>query len=63
MYGHYDVQPPDPIEEWNTPPFEPTIKDGKIFCRGAGVNKGQIMAQLLAIKSYQEVIGELPINI
>ncbi|GGJ73044.1 M20/M25/M40 family metallo-hydrolase [Virgibacillus salexigens] len=63
IYGHYDVQPPDPIEEWNTPPFEPTIKDGKIFCRGAGDNKGQIMAQLLAIKSYQEVIGELPINI
>ncbi|WP_163969718.1 M20/M25/M40 family metallo-hydrolase [Oceanobacillus halotolerans] len=63
IYGHYDVQPPDPIDEWVSPPFEPTIRDGKIFCRGAGDNKGQLMAQLLAIKSYQDVFGELPINI
>lgn len=63
IYGHYDVQPPDPLDEWKTAPFEPTIKEGKIFCRGAGDNKGQLMAQLLAIKSYQDTIGELPINI
>lgn len=63
VYGHYDVQPADPVSEWNTPPFEPTIKDGKIYCRGVGDNKGQLMAQLLAVKSYQEVKGELPINI
>lgn len=63
IYGHYDVQPADPIEEWNSPPFEPTIRDGKIYCRGAGDNKGQLMAQILALKSYQEVIGDLPINI
>jgi len=63
IYGHYDVQPADPIDEWNTPPFEPTIVDGKIFCRGAGDNKGQITAQLLAIKTYQEVFGNLPINL
>ncbi|WP_077324420.1 M20/M25/M40 family metallo-hydrolase [Virgibacillus siamensis] len=63
IYGHYDVQPADPIDEWNTPPFEPTIKNGKIFCRGAGDNKGQLMAQLLAIKSYKEIFGKLPINI
>lgn len=63
IYGHYDVQPPDPLDEWKTPPFEPTVKDGKIFCRGAGDNKGQLMAQLLAIKTYQDVVGDLPINI
>src|SRR5699024_2452424 len=63
IYGHYDVQPPDPIDEWHSPPFEPTIRDGRIFCRGAGDNKGQLMAQLLAVKNYQEAIGELPINI
>ncbi|MFD1173966.1 M20/M25/M40 family metallo-hydrolase [Oceanobacillus picturae] len=63
IYGHYDVQPADPIDEWNSPPFEPTIRDGKIYCRGVGDNKGQLMAQILALKSYQEVIGDLPVNI
>lgn len=63
IYGHYDVQPPDPIDEWLSPPFEPTIRDGRIYCRGAGDNKGQLMAQLLAVKSYQDIFGELPINI
>lgn len=63
IYGHYDVQPPDPIKEWLSPPFEPTVRDGKIYCRGVGDNKGQLMAQLLAIKSYQDAAGKLPINI
>lgn len=63
IYGHYDVQPPEPLADWISPPFEPTIRDGKIFARGAGDNKGQLMAQLLAIKTYRETVGELPINI
>ncbi|MBY7143998.1 M20/M25/M40 family metallo-hydrolase [Virgibacillus sp. NKC19-3] len=63
IYGHYDVQPPDPLDEWLSPPFEPTIRDGKIFCRGAGDNKGQLMAQILAIKTYLDTYGELPINV
>ncbi|WP_289140115.1 M20/M25/M40 family metallo-hydrolase [uncultured Brevibacillus sp.] len=63
VYGHYDVQPADPIDEWLSPPFEPTIRDGKIFCRGAGDNKGQLMAQVLAIKTYLDAYGELPINV
>lgn len=63
IYGHYDVQPPDPIDEWDSPPFEPTIRDGRIFCRGAGDNKGQLMAQLLAVKTYRDAVGELPINV
>ncbi|UOQ92250.1 M20/M25/M40 family metallo-hydrolase [Halobacillus shinanisalinarum] len=63
IYGHYDVQPPDPLDEWLSPPFEPAIRDGRIFCRGAGDNKGQLMAQVLAIKTYLDTCGELPINI
>lgn len=63
FYGHYDVQPPDPLEEWSSPPFEPTIRDGKIYCRGAGDNKGQLMAQVLAIKSYLDQYGSLPFNV
>src|SRR5690625_7126960 len=63
IYGHYDVQPPDPVEKWDSPPFEPTIRDGRIYCRGAGDNKGQLMAQLLDIETYQNVVGKLPINV
>lgn len=63
IYGHYDVQPPDPLKEWKSPPFEPTIRDGKIFCRGVGDNKGQLMAQVLGVKSYLDQFGSLPINI
>ncbi|MCM3568473.1 M20/M25/M40 family metallo-hydrolase [Neobacillus mesonae] len=63
LYGHYDVQPPEPLDEWLSPPFEPTIRDGRIYCRGAGDNKGQLMAQLLAVKTYLEIFKNLPINI
>lgn len=63
IYGHYDVQPPDPIGEWESLPFEPTIRDGRIYARGAGDNKGQIMAQIMAIRTYLEAEGELPVNV
>ncbi|MFP7175150.1 M20/M25/M40 family metallo-hydrolase [Priestia filamentosa] len=63
IYGHYDVQPPDPLDEWVSPPFEPTVREGKIYCRGAGDNKGQLMAHVLAVKTYLDAVGELPINI
>jgi len=61
IYGHYDVQPPDPIDLWHSPPFEPEIRDGNIFARGASDMKGQIMIVLSAIKSIQEN-GDLPVN-
>ncbi len=63
LYGHYDVQPPDPLELWESPPFEPTIRNGRIYARGVGDNKGQHFAQLLAIESHLKVHGELPCNI
>jgi len=51
VYGHYDVQPPDPINEWTTPPFEPTIRDGRIYARGAADDKGQVFCMLRAIEA------------
>jgi len=63
LYGHYDVQPPDPLDAWISPPFEPTIRDGRIFARGVGDNKGQHFAQLLASESHFAVHGKLPCNV
>ncbi|NCF49544.1 MAG: M20/M25/M40 family metallo-hydrolase, partial [Bacteroidetes bacterium] len=63
LYGHYDVQPPEPLELWKSPPFEPEIRDGRIWARGVGDNKGQHFAQLLAIESHLAVHGELPCNV
>lgn len=63
LYGHYDVQPPDPLEEWVSPPFEPTLRDGRIWARGIGDNKGQHFAQLLAIETHLNVHGTLPCNV
>jgi acetylornithine deacetylase/succinyl-diaminopimelate desuccinylase-like protein len=63
LYGHYDVQPPDPLDAWVSPPFEPTIRDGRIYARGIGDNKGQHFAQILAIESHMAVNGMLPCNV
>ena len=63
LYGHYDVQPPDPLEEWISPPFEPTIRDGRLYARGVGDNKGQHFAQILALESTLAVTGTLPCNV
>ncbi len=60
LYGHYDVQPPEPLGEWNNPPFEPTIRDGRIYARGIGDNKGQHFAQLMAIETLLETRGNCP---
>ena len=63
LYGHYDVQPPDPLDAWISPPFEPTIRDGRIFARGVGDNKGQHFAQILALESLLACRGKLPCNV
>jgi acetylornithine deacetylase/succinyl-diaminopimelate desuccinylase-like protein len=63
LYNHYDVQPVDPLELWETPPFEPTIRDGEIYARGAQDNKGQCFYTLQALKFVMERDGKLPINI
>ncbi len=60
IYGHYDVQPPDPLELWHTPPFEPTLRDGKIYARGSSDDKGQIFAHIAAVESLGEA---LPVNV
>jgi acetylornithine deacetylase/succinyl-diaminopimelate desuccinylase-like protein len=57
IYGHYDVQPPGPLAEWETPPFEPDIRDGRMYGRGTGDNKGQHLAQLLALRALRDVSG------
>jgi len=63
IYNHYDVQPVDPLELWKTPPFEPTIRDGEIYARGAQDNKGQCFYVLQALKLLIKQTGTLPINI
>jgi len=63
VYGHYDVQPVEPLELWETPPFEPTVRDGKVFARGAVDDKGQVFMHLDAIEAHMKVNGRLPINL
>jgi acetylornithine deacetylase/succinyl-diaminopimelate desuccinylase-like protein len=63
LYGHYDVQPVDPLDLWTTPPFEPTIREGKVFARGSSDDKGQVLCHLLAVQAFMEVTGELPVNL
>ena len=63
FYNHYDVQPPEPLELWTTPPFEPNLRDGKLFARGATDDKGEIMTRLAAIDALLETEGDLPCTI
>lgn len=63
LYGHYDVQPPDPLDEWVSPPFEPTVREGRLFARGVGDNKGQHFAQILALESLLACRRTLPCNV
>src|ERR1700694_1417642 len=58
IYGHYDVQPPDPLAEWTTPPFQPTVRDGRVYARGAADDKGQVFCLLKAV----EAAGRPPVH-
>lgn len=63
IYGHYDVQPVDPLKLWDNPPFEATIKDGKIYARGANDNKGQNFVHIKSVEAYYKINGSLPVNV
>ena len=63
FYGHYDVQPPDPIDKWVTPPFSPTVRDGALFARGASDDKGQVACFLEALLAWKETAGKLPLRV
>lgn len=63
FYGHYDVQPPEPYDAWISPPFEPTIRNGRLYGRGTADNKGQLVAHLCAVNSILETSGSLPVNV
>lgn len=63
IYGHYDVQPVDPIELWDSPPFEPTIKGDNIFARGATDDKGQMYVHIKSVEAYFKTFGSLPLNV
>src|SRR5580700_12264150 len=62
-YAHYDVQPPDPLDEWITPPFEPTVRDGNIYARGSADDKGQMYMHIKAVEALLAVTGTLPVNL
>lgn len=62
-YGHYDVQPPDPLDLWQTPPFEPSIRDGNIYARGSADDKGQMYMHIKAVEALNAVNGTLPVNL
>jgi acetylornithine deacetylase/succinyl-diaminopimelate desuccinylase-like protein len=63
IYGHYDVQPPDPLDEWKSPPFAPTIRDGKLYARGASDDKGQLFCLLKAYEATLDGDGRPPLNV
>ena len=63
VYGHYDVQPPDPLELWTSPPFEPTRKNGTLYARGACDDKGQMFMHAKAAEAYLQQEGDLPVNL
>ena len=63
IYGHYDVQPPDPEDLWETPPFEPTVKNARVYARGASDDKGQSFTHIKSVESYLKTGTELPVNV
>ncbi len=63
IYGHYDVQPPDPLDEWRSPPFEPTVRGNDLYGRGASDDKGQLFTHVKALESYLHTTGVMPVNV
>ncbi len=63
VYGHYDVQPPDPLDKWLSPPFEPTLRDDRLYARGVSDDKGPLLIPILVARAFSEVAGGLPLNV
>jgi len=63
IYGHYDVQPPEPLDEWHSPAFEPTVRNGNLFARGASDDKGQLFLHIKALEAQLQGAGTLPVNV
>lgn len=63
VYGHYDVQPADPLDLWSSPPFEPVVRDGNLYARGATDDKGQMLTHFKSVEAWMKVEGRLPINV
>ena len=63
FYGHYDVQPPDPLDLWASPPFEPTVRNGSVYARGSADDKGQFLANVLGIEAWLQANGQAPVNV
>jgi acetylornithine deacetylase/succinyl-diaminopimelate desuccinylase-like protein len=63
VYGHYDVQPPEPLDEWISPPFEPTVREGNIYARGATDDKGQMLTHVKGAEAWLKTVGKLPIQV
>jgi acetylornithine deacetylase/succinyl-diaminopimelate desuccinylase-like protein len=63
VYGHYDVQPPEPLDEWITGPFEPEVREDRLYARGAVDDKGQLYLHLKAVEAHIAVHGRLPVNV
>jgi acetylornithine deacetylase/succinyl-diaminopimelate desuccinylase-like protein len=63
LYNHYDVQPVDPLDEWTSGPFDPVVREGTFYGRGAADTKGNTVAQALAVRAIRDVVGHLPVNV
>jgi succinyl-diaminopimelate desuccinylase len=63
VYGHYDVQPPEPLDEWTSPPFEPTVRHGNVYARGATDDKGQMLTHVKSVEAWIKAVGNLPIQV
>jgi acetylornithine deacetylase/succinyl-diaminopimelate desuccinylase-like protein len=63
VYGHYDVQPPDPLNLWTTPAFEPSVRNGRLYARGATDDKGQLFTHIKSLQAWMQTTGELPLNV
>jgi acetylornithine deacetylase/succinyl-diaminopimelate desuccinylase-like protein len=63
IYGHYDVQPPDPLDKWQTPPFEPTVRNDRLYARGVSDDKGPLLIPILVVRAINALEGKLPLNV